>query len=253
MKMKQNLRINQSQRLTFSLKMQQSLKILQLSYAEMIEKINKELDNNPLLEPELEKNDRVYQKKNYLENFKTNSKSEYIENTLEQKKNLRDHINEQINIDITNNEEKLIAKKFLEYIDNNGYIKNEDVNKVYKKLQIQNYNVTLALTESTLKKLQEFDPPGIFARNLSECIEIQLKIKKLFNSKYHFLVRNLELLAKNDINFLSKKTRLNKSELIRMIKNIRALNPKPANIYDYQPNISIVPDVILKQNKNDLK
>ena len=38
-----------------------------------------------------------------------------------------------------------------------------------------------------------------------------------------------------------------------MIKNIRALNPKPANIYDYQPNISIVPDVILKQNKNDLK
>ena len=75
MKMKQNLRINQSQRLTFSLKMQQSLKILQLSYAEMIEKINKELDNNPLLEPELEKNDRVYQKKNYLENFKTNSKS----------------------------------------------------------------------------------------------------------------------------------------------------------------------------------
>ena len=172
----------------------------------MIEKINKELDNNPLLEPELEKNDRVYQKKNYLENFKTNSKSEYIENTLEQKKNLRDHINEQINIDITNNEEKLIAKKFLEYIDNNGYIKNEDVNKVYKKLQIQNYNVTLALTESTLKKLQEFDPPGIFARNLSECIEIQLKIKKLFNSKYHFLVRNLELLAKNDINFLSKKT-----------------------------------------------
>ena len=61
--MKQNLRINQSQRLTFSLKMQQSLKILQLSYAEMIEKINKELDNNPLLEPELEKNDQVYQKK----------------------------------------------------------------------------------------------------------------------------------------------------------------------------------------------
>ena len=63
MKMKQNLRINQSQRLTFSLKMQQSLKILQLSYAEMIEKINKELDNNPLLEPELEKNDQEFRLK----------------------------------------------------------------------------------------------------------------------------------------------------------------------------------------------
>lgn len=252
--MKNSLELNQSQRITINLQMQKSLQILQLSYSEMIEKINKELEKNPLLEPESQKEEKnLYNSKLYLNSKENNSKSKYIENTLEQKKNLREHVNEQLNIDINNNEEKLIARKFLEYIDNNGYIKDNDVNKIFEKLKAQNYNITLALVESTLKKIQEFDPPGIFARNLSECIEIQLKLKKLFNSKYHFLVRNLELLAKNDISMLSKKTRIKKNELIKMIKNIKSLNPKPASIFDHQPDISVVPDIILKQNKDNFK
>ena len=254
MEIKNNLELNQSQRVTINLQMQKSLQILQLSYPEMIEKINKELEKNPLLEPESKKEEKnLYNSKLYLKSKEDNSKSKYIENTLEQKKNLREHVNEQINIDINNNDEKLIAQKFLEYIDSNGYIKGNDVNKIFEKLQVQNFNITLALIERTLKKIQEFDPPGIFARNLSECIEIQLKLKKLFNSKYHFLVRNLELLARNDINTLSKKTRIKKNELIRMIKNIKTLNPKPANVFELQPNISVVPDVILKQNKDNFK
>ena len=253
MKIKNSIALNQSQRISINFQMQESLQILQLSYAEMIEKINKELEQNPLLEPESNRDKKEYNADSYFKKGEDNSKSEIIEKTLEQKKNLRDHINEQINIDIKNSEEKLIALKFLERIDNNGYIKEDDVGKVFEKLQTQHYNITKGLVEKTLKKIQEFDPPGIFARNLSECIEIQLKLKKLFNSKYHFLVRNLELLAKNDIGVLCKKTRLKKDELLRMIKNIKSLNPKPANTYDYQPNIDIIPDVILKQNKDNFK
>ena len=253
MKIKNSIALNQSQRISINFQMQESLQILQLSYAEMIEKINKELEQNPLLEPESNRDKKEYNADSYFKKGEDKSKSEIIEKTLEQKKNLRDHINEQINIDIKNSEEKLIALKFLERIDNNGYIKEDDVGKVFEKLQTQHYNITKGLVEKTLKKIQEFDPPGIFARNLSECIEIQLKSKKLFNSKYHFLVRNLELLAKNDIGVLCKKTRLKKDELLRMIKNIKSLNPKPANTYDYQPNIDIIPDVILKQNKDNFK
>ena len=254
MKIKNSLQLNQSQKITINLQMQKSLQILQLSYPEMIEKINKELEKNPLLEPELKKEEKnLYDSKLYSKNNEVDSKSKYIENTLEQKKNLRDHINEQINIDINNNEEKLIARKFLEYIDNNGYIKDDDANKIFEKLQKQNYNITLALINNTLKKLQEFDPPGIFARNLSECLEMQLKVKKIFNSKYHYLIKNLELLAKKDMGLLMKKTRLEKKELILMIKNIKSLNPKPANIFDYEPNINVLPDIILKQNKDNFK
>ena len=253
MKIKNSIALNQSQRISINFQMQESLQILQLSYAEMIEKINKELEQNPLLEPESNRDKKEYNADSYFKKGEDKSKSEIIEKTLEQKKNLRDHINEQINIDIKNSEEKLIALKFLERIDNNGYIKEDDVGKVFEKLQTQHYNITKGLVEKTLKKIQEFDPPGIFARNLSECIEIQLKLKKLFNSKYHFLVRNLELLAKNDISILSRKTRIKKNELITMIKNIKSLNPKPANIFEHQPNISVVPDIILKQNKDNFK
>ena len=212
MKIKNSIALNQSQRISINFQMQESLQILQLSYAEMIEKINKELEQNPLLEPESNRDKKEYNADSYFKKGEDKSKSEIIEKTLEQKKNLRDHINEQINIDIKNSEEKLIALKFLERIDNNGYIKEDDVGKVFEKLQTQHYNITKGLVEKTLKKIQEFDPPGIFARNLSECIEIQLKLKKLFNSKYHFLVRNLELLAKKDIGVLCKKTRLKKDE-----------------------------------------
>jgi len=254
MKIKNTLKLNQSQRTTINLQMQESLQILQLSYSEMIKKINKELEKNPLLEPESTKEEKkLYNLKSYRNIKESSSKSQYIENTLEQKKNLRDHINEQINIDLDNNEERVIARKFLECIDNNGYINNDDLNKISKKLHVLNYNITLSLVERILKRIQEFDPPGIFARNLSECIEIQLKSKRLFNSKYHFLVKNLELLAKNDIDLLSKKTRIKKNELLRMIKNIKSLNPKPANIFDYQPNINVIPDIILKQNKDNFK
>ena len=52
---------------------------------------------------------------------------------------------------------------------------------------------------------------------------------------------------------LSKKTRVKKNELLRMIKNIRSLNPKPANIFDHQPNFSVIPDIVLKQNKDNFK
>ena len=135
MKIKNSLQLNQSQKITINLQMQKSLQILQLSYPEMIEKINKELEKNPLLEPELKKEEKnLYDSKLYSKNNEVDSKSKYIENTLEQKKNLRDHINEQINIDINNNEEKLIARKFLEYIDNNGYIKDDDANKIFEKV-----------------------------------------------------------------------------------------------------------------------
>ena len=253
MKIKNSLKINQSQKLAINLQMQESLQILRLSYSEMIEKINEELEKNPLLEPFARKDEKNLYNNKVSESKESNLKSKFVENTIQQKKNFRDHINQQINIDISNNEEKLIAREFLEYIDNNGYIKEEDLIKILKKFQLQNYNITSGLVERTLKKIQLFDPPGIFARNLSECIEIQLREKKLFNSKYHFLVRNLELIAKSDINLLSKKTRIKKNELLKMIKNIRSLNPKPANIFEHDDDYGIIPDIVLKENKNNLK
>ena len=90
MKIKNNLELNQSQRITMNIQMQESLQILQLSYSEMVEKINKELEKNPLLEPESKKEEeKLYNPKLYLNSKENNSKSKYIENTLEQKKKIK--------------------------------------------------------------------------------------------------------------------------------------------------------------------
>ena len=132
MKLKNNLEINQSQKLSINLQMQESLEILQLSIPEIIKKVNKELEKNPLLELDIAKEKINLYKSNIIQNNTSDSTSEIVEKTLKKKKSLREHISEQINIDITNSEEKLIAQKLLEYVDNNGYIKKDDINKIVK-------------------------------------------------------------------------------------------------------------------------
>ena len=107
--------------------------------------------------------------------------------------------------------------------------------------------------EKILKKLQMFDPPGIFARNLSECIKIQLKEKNLFNENYKFLLKNLDLIAKNKISTLSKKLNLKENEILKMIKVIKSVNPKPASVYDVNEEITIIPDIILEVNHGIFK
>ena len=91
MKIKNSLELNQSQRITINLQMQKSLQILQLSYSEMIEKINKELEKNPLLEPESTKEEKkLYNLKSYRNIKESSSKSQYIEklinNSIDKKK-----------------------------------------------------------------------------------------------------------------------------------------------------------------------
>ena len=89
MEIKNNLKLNQSQKITINLQMQESLQILQLSYSEMIRKLNKVLEKNPLLEPEANKDKKEYNKDSYFKREENNSKSEYIEKTLEQKKKFK--------------------------------------------------------------------------------------------------------------------------------------------------------------------
>ena len=135
---------------------------------------------------------------------------------------------------------------FINVLDGNGYINEEDLNNIYNKFA----GIKI---EKILKKLQMFDPPGIFARNLSECIKIQLKEKNLFNENYKLLLKNLDLIAKNKISTLSKKLNLKENEILKMIKVIKSVNPKPASVYDVNEEITIIPDIILEVNHGIFK
>ena len=86
MKLKNNLEINQSQKLSINLQMQESLEILQLSIPEIIKKVNKELEKNPLLELDIAKEKINLYKSNIIQNNTSDSTSEIVEKTLKKKK-----------------------------------------------------------------------------------------------------------------------------------------------------------------------
>ena len=266
MKLTQQLNQKQTQSIKINQQLQESLNLLKLSNQEILKYVNDLVKDNPFLD--YEKNKKLNINKiefnsnqpSYIENYKKNIKRNFneinksnlvtnrdlIENTLEQKKSLREHLTQQLNIDINSPEEKLIGKMFINVLDGNGYINEEDLNNIYNKFA----GIKI---EKILKKLQMFDPPGIFARNLSECIKIQLKEKNLFNENYKFLLKNLDLIAKNKISTLSKKLNLKENEILKIIKVIKSVNPKPASVYDVNEEITIIPDIILEVNHGIFK
>ena len=89
MKLKNNLEINQSQKLSINLQMQESLEILQLSIPEIIKKVNKELEKNPLLELDIAKEKINLYKSNIIQNNTSDSTSEIVEKTLKKKKKFK--------------------------------------------------------------------------------------------------------------------------------------------------------------------
>jgi RNA polymerase sigma-54 factor len=94
--------------------------------------------------------------------------------------------------------------------------------------------------------LQTFDPPGVFARNLTECLAIQLKERDRHDPAMQALLQNLELLARRDLPALRKLCGVGEEDLADMIAEIRNLNPKPGLAFGSSTVQSVVPDVFVK-------
>jgi RNA polymerase sigma-54 factor len=100
--------------------------------------------------------------------------------------------------------------------------------------------------EAVLTVLQSFDPPGVCARNLTECLSIQLAERDRLDPAMQALLRNLELVARRDLPALKKACGVGEEDLIEMIAEIRALNPKPGLAFGTTLVQPIVPDVFVR-------
>src|SRR4029079_8217850 len=101
--------------------------------------------------------------------------------------------------------------------------------------------------EAVLAIVQTFDPPGVCARNLTECLAIQLKERNRFDQAMAALVGRLDLLAKRDLAALRRICGVGDDDLTDMIAEIRALNPKPGLAFRATAVQPIVPDVYVRQ------
>ncbi len=99
---------------------------------------------------------------------------------------------------------------------------------------------------TVLKKLQGFDPTGIFARSLGECLALQLAERDRLDPAMAVMLENLHLIARRDFAALGKLCGVDDEDLAEMTAEIRALNPKPAHAFDFDPAVPIVPDVLMR-------
>ena len=98
--------------------------------------------------------------------------------------------------------------------------------------------------------MQCLEPTGIFAKNLSECLQIQLQEKGILDNKYQMLLDNLTLIIKGKIKTLTKMCAIENDKIIEMINVIKTLNPKPAENFNSEPLRISEPDIIVtKTNK----
>ena len=283
MQISQNLKLKQSQSLVMTPQLQQAIKLLQLTNLELTDLVEKELEENPFLEnqsseeentisdeEDITKNiddsfnngdsisDEPYNhdyenrwdndtnvgnSKNHSEDY--NDPGTIIERTQSDKISLKTILLNQAQLEFSDSEEKEMAEILIDYVDPSGLIK-EDI------LEISSFSgFPLERIENVLCRMQTFEPSGVFARNLKECLIIQLKNIDSYNKTNQTIIENLELLGNGNLKGLQKITGLTDENLKTEIKLIRSLNPKPGTIYDEGGHNIAHPDVIVTKNRGE--
>ncbi|WP_448028572.1 RNA polymerase factor sigma-54 [Bradyrhizobium liaoningense] len=153
---------------------------------------------------------------------------------------LSDHLAEQLSVAFTAPAQRMIGQYLIDLVDEAGYLP-ADLGQAAERLGASQADV-----EAVLAVLQKFDPPGVFARNLSECLAIQLRELDRYDPAMQALVEHLDLLAKRDIVALRKICGVDDEDIADMIGEIRRLNPKPGMKFGSARLQTMVPDVYVR-------
>jgi len=157
---------------------------------------------------------------------------------------LADHLAQQLALTVADPARRMIGQYLIDLVDEAGYLTG-DLASVAEKL-----GAPLSEVDTVLAILQSFDPPGVCARNLTECLAIQLKDRDRFDPAMQALVAHLDLLAKRDLAALRRICRVGEEDLSDMIREIRKLNPKPGLAFGSAHVQPIVPDVFVRSGPN---
>src|SRR3984893_5958667 len=153
---------------------------------------------------------------------------------------LIDHLADQLGLAISDPVRRLIGKNLIDLVDESGYFTG-DLEAVAERL-----GAPLAEVEAVLAIVQRFDPPRVCARNLSECLAIQLKERDRFDPAMQALVAHLDLVARRDFASLRRICAVDDADIADMVAEIRRLNPKPGLAFGSVVVQPIVPDVYVR-------
>jgi RNA polymerase sigma-54 factor len=162
-----------------------------------------------------------------------------IEQSLSRDITLHEHLEQQLGLDISDPTDRLIGLQIIDLVDDAGYITG-DLAAIAERL-----NCSLERIEAVLKRLQQFDPIGICARNLAECLALQLRERDRLDPAMQAMLQHLDLLAKHDRVQLMKLCGVDAEDLSDMVAEIRSLNPRPGASFERVTAQTVVPDILV--------
>lgn len=162
-------------------------------------------------------------------------------NDLQDIANLRDHLLAQLSVDLADPMDRLIGFHLIGSIDDAGYI-STDLQTVADQL-----GCDLRRVETTLVRMQAFDPPGVFARDLAECLALQLRDRDRLDPAMARLLQHLDLLARGEQAKLMKLCGVDSEDLRDMVAEIRSLSPKPGESFSDNAAPPVTPDVMVRR------
>jgi RNA polymerase sigma-54 factor len=162
-----------------------------------------------------------------------------IEHTATRPRTLREHLLEQIGTDLSHPSDKVIALHVLDLLDETGYVR-AGLDGVAQLLGCE-----IERVEAVFGRLQQFDPPGVFARDLSECLALQLRDRNRLDPAMQTLLDNLPLLASRNIAALIRLCEVDAADLADMIAEIKSLDPRPGLAFDPPLAQPAVPDILM--------
>ena len=281
----QRLELRQTQTLVMTPQLQQAIKMLQLSNLELTQYIDAEIQQNPLLEsrePRLEQPAPAADAEGpapplpeaMAGNFTPEAAEHWhaaggaegdgsvdfggepyswhgrngtsdgdrpdIEQTATRPRTLREHLLEQIGTDLNDPGDRVIALHLLDLIDETGYL------RAGLDGAAQLLGCEIGRVETVFARLQQFDPPGVFARDLAECLAVQLRDRDRLDPAMQTLLDNLPLLAARNIGALVRLCGVDAADMADMIAEIKSLDPRPGLAFDPPLAQPVVPDILMR-------
>lgn len=245
MKLGLNIRLSQSIKLTPLL--QQSIKLLHASQSELNDLIEEYLSDNIFLKA---KDTTLLSNKSSKSKYSSNENYYDILNNEEINQTLREYLVENIAIFNFSEEDQLTLSYLIDSIDENGYLI-DSTEEIRNSIPIEK-KPTIQRVEELLKIIQNSTHPGIGARDLSECLTIQLKLinnqEKICNLAKKLIKNHLSVLGNKNYEELKKNLKCSEIELADVVSLIKNLNPKPGLIFQKTDRTSyIAADVFVKK------
>lgn len=267
--MSQRLDLKQSQNLIMTPQLQQAIKLLQLNNLEIAEFIEEEIAENPLLEKQdveprdsneaeeardvkVEKTQEDFDAGSAMADMGSGGNTNFdkldnaFENAMSKPATLRDHLIEQLHMSFDDPRDQMIAVLLIDQLDEAGYLRTS-VTELSEQL-----GCSVERMDRLLEVMKQFDPTGIFAKNLEECLALQLEEQRKLDKPTKILLDNLKLLADHDHKKLAELCDVNETYLQDIISDIRSLNPKPASDFDHIVVQTAIPDVLMKKLPKNL-